>query len=69
MIKYKRVYSEHDSYLAQHDEYQTNCYCGECGKFLGSKDYTHKIAHVGDFDESQRFCKYCGAPLYSEQND
>lgn len=66
MIKTKHVYSKHDSSRAQHDEYETECYCGECGKYLGSKDYTYRVAHCHDFDEVSRFCKYCGKPLYQQ---
>ncbi len=67
MLKTKRVRSEYDSYHTSHDEYETECMCSICGGYLGSKDFTYKTAHLGEFDYNAKFCKYCGAPLY-EQN-
>lgn len=64
MIRTKRVNDKYDSYQAQHDEYKTECYCSECGGYLGSKDFTYKIAHLLEFDNTAKFCKHCGAPLY-----
>ena len=64
MLKTKRVREEYDSYLAQHDEFSTECICSECGGHLGNKDYTYRCAHLGEFDSDVKFCKYCGAALY-----
>jgi len=64
MLKTKRVRNEHDSYLAQHDEFETECYCSECGNYLGSKNFTYQVAHSYQLDAKMKFCKYCGTALY-----
>ena len=64
MIKTERVYDEYGSYNAQHDEYKTNCYCSECGEFLGCKDFTYRCARNNEWSSKMRFCPYCGKPLY-----
>ena len=66
MLVTKRVRNEYDSYIAQHDEFETQCSCSECGGYLGSKDFTHDTGHIGEFDYKTKFCKYCGAALYVE---
>lgn len=67
MIRTERVHDYWDTYTAQHDEYRTDCYCSECGKYLGSTDFTHKVTHKNEFDRDMNFCPYCGRPLYEQQ--
>lgn len=63
MIETKRVYDERGSHEAQHDEYKTNCYCSECGKFLGSKDFTYRPCRSNWDVSKMKYCPYCGKPL------
>ena len=65
MIKTERVYDEYGSYNAQHDEYKTNCYCSECGEYLGSTDFTYRSREkrVNQFNTNYKFCPYCGSRL------
>lgn len=65
MIRYEeKVHDENDSQRAQHDEYRTDCYCDECGKYLGSKNFTYMVVHLNLIDPNMKFCPYCGKPLY-----
>ncbi len=66
MLVTKRARNEYDSYISQHDEFETQCSCSECGGYLGRKDFTHNTGHIGEFDYKAKFCKYCGAALYVE---
>ena len=63
LIKKRNVWDNWDSYSAQHDEYRTDCYCSECGEYLGSTDYTYRIKHSNELDPNMNFCPYCGSPL------
>lgn len=51
-------------YIAQHDEYKTECYCEHCGYYLGDKDSTHSAGVSKIFDEETNFCPKCGNFLY-----
>lgn len=67
LIKKRNIWDKWDSYNAQHDEYRTDCYCSECGEYLGSTDYTYRpmAKRINEFDPNTKFCKYCGSQLYS----
>ena len=64
LVKKINIWDKWDSASAQHDEYRTDCYCSECGKYLGSTDFTHRVEHKNEFDREMRFCPYCGRSLY-----
>lgn len=63
LVKKIKVWDEKDSSSAQHDEYRTDCYCSECGEYLGSTDFTYRVAHINEIDKNMKFCPYCGSPL------
>lgn len=66
MLRAERVRSKYASYIAQSDEFKTDCYCSECGNYLGSKDFTHPAAIGRVFTDDINFCQYCGAALYEQ---
>lgn len=68
-MKTTRVSDRYGCYIAQHDEYKTQCYCEHCGHYLGDKDFTHPAGKEHVFDEESRFCPRCGKPLYGDASD
>lgn len=65
IVKKRNVWDEWDSSSAQHDEYRTDCYCSECGEYLGSTDFTYRkgIMRVNQFNTNYKFCPFCGSAL------
>lgn len=65
LVKKIKVWDEKDSSSAQHDEYRTDCYCSECGEYLGSTDFTYRSREkrVNQFNINYKFCPYCGSSL------
>lgn len=67
LIKKRNVWDKWDSYRAQWDEYRTDCYCSECGEYLGSTDFTYRprVTRINQFNLNYKFCPYCGNRLYN----
>lgn len=65
LVKKTNVWAKWDSANAQHDEYRTDCYCSECGEYLGSTDFTYRptAKRVYQFNLNYKFCPYCGSAL------
>lgn len=61
LVKKRNIWDERDSSSAQHDEYRTDCYCSECGEYLGSTDFTYRVTHTNKIDRNMKFCPYCGS--------
>ena len=64
MLNKKTVLNKADTCFSQHEEYEDECYCSECGKYLGSTNFTYKRSHSKVFDGEAMFCKYCGSSLF-----
>ena len=58
----KRVWDKYSSYDAQHDEFITECYCSNCGEYLGAKDSTY-LESNNTLNDNMRFCPKCGKIL------
>lgn len=63
LVKKRNIWDERDSSSAQHDEYRTDCYCSECGEYLGSTDFTYRVTHTNEIDRNMKFCPYCGSSV------
>lgn len=62
-MKTERIRDEYASYIAQHDEFVTACYCENCGHILGYKDFSHPSCSGHKFDKNTNFCPKCGKSL------
>lgn len=51
------------SLVKNDDEFNTQCYCSVCGKYLGGKSFAYRVLNCGEFNTKMKFCKYCGTAL------
>lgn len=65
IVKKRNIRDKWDSYRSQWDEYRTDCYCSECGEYLGSTDFTYRPQErrVNQFNTNYKFCPFCGSAL------
>lgn len=65
LIKKRNIIDKWDTYNSQIEEYRTDCYCSECGEYLGSTNFTYRSRErrINQFNPNYKFCPYCGSRL------